>query len=133
MSDPTLLLQGWIVTTLTGSPPSIPTYDRVPTSNPFPRVTIGPGQCIPGEDDGQCNTTYEVFLQIDAWSRAVGFPEVKALADTVKTTLHHAQPTLTGFTVVLLEWVSTDYSRDPDGLTNRARMQFRALIDEATS
>jgi hypothetical protein len=134
MSDPTLALQGWIVTTLTGgSPPalSVPVYDKVPPQNPFPRVTIGPGQSLPGEDDGQCNSTFEVFQQIDVWSRTVGFPEAKTVAGAVKDLLHHAEPSLTGFNVVLIEWLSTDYSRDSDGLTSRARMQFRALIDAA--
>jgi hypothetical protein len=132
MSDPTLLLQGWIVTTLSGSPSAgAPVYDRVPPAAVFPRVTIGPAQCIPGDDDGQCGATFEVFQQIDVWSRTVGFPEVKTIAGAAKSLLHNGAPTLTGFAVVLLEWVSTDYSRDPDGLTNRARMNFRALIDAA--
>jgi hypothetical protein len=130
MSEPTLALQGWIVATLSASPGAgAPVYDRVPPADPFPRVTIGPAQCVPGDDDGQCGATFEVFQQIDAWSRTVGMPQVKTIAGAVKDLLHHAVPTLTGYTVVLLEWVSTDYSRDPDGLTNRARMQFRALID----
>lgn len=132
MSEPTLVLQGWIVATLSGSPGAgAPVFDKVPASNPFPRVTIGPAQCVPGDDDGQCNATFEVFQQIDVWSRTVGFPEAKTIAGAVKALLHQAQPTLIGFTVVLLEWVSTDYSRDPDGLTNRARIQLHALIDEA--
>ncbi len=131
MSDPTLAWQGWIVATLSGPPGAgAAVYDRVPPSNPFPRITIEPAQCIPGEDDGPCNATFELSQQIDVWSRTVGFPEVKTIAGAVQGLLHNAVPTLAGFTVVLLEWVSTEYLRDPDGLTNRARMRFRALIDE---
>jgi hypothetical protein len=132
MSDPVLPLQGWIVETLSDSPGAgAPVYDRVPAGSPFPRITFGPAQCLPDEDDGQCNATFELFQQLDVWSRTVGFPEAKTIAGAVKDLLHNAVPTLAGFTVVLLEWVSTEYSRDPDGLTNRARMQFRALIDQA--
>jgi len=132
MSDPTLLLQGWIVTTLSGSPGAgAQVFDKVPQTNPFPRITIGPVQCLPDVDDGQCGATFEVFQQIDIWSRTAGYPEVKTIGEAVKGLLHNAAVTLNGFNVVLLQWVSTEYLRDPDGLTNRARMQFRALIDQA--
>lgn len=131
MSDPTLALQGWIVSTLTNASPPLQVFDKVPPGNVFPRFTIGPAQCIPGGDDGQCAATWEVFQQLDAWSRENGFPEVKTIAPVAVGLLHHAEPTLTGFTVVLIEVVSTDYMRDPDGITSRARIQIRALIDEA--
>jgi hypothetical protein len=135
MSDPKQALQNWIITTLIADSPPIveQMFDIVPRSDPFPRGTIGPGQTIPGDDDGQCESTWEVFQQIDFWSRSPGYSEVSAIAGAVKDALHHVTPTLDGYEVVLLEWLSTDYSRDSDGLTSRARMQFRALIDDATT
>lgn len=137
MSDPKQALQDWIITTLDGESPGIgaPVYDRVPSTpapdGPFPRVTIGPGQTLPGEDDdADCGATWEVFTQLDVWSRAPGYTECSEIAGNVRASLHRAEPTLTGYRVVLLEWQGTDYLRDPDGLTSRARIQIRALIDE---
>lgn len=129
MSDPLLPLQAWIVEALSGDSPPIAVFDKVPPANAFPRTTIGPGQALPGDDDGQCAATFEVFQQLDVWSRAVGFVECKTIAGRIKDLIHNAVPALAGYRVVLLEWRSTDYLRDPDGLTSRARMEFRALID----
>jgi hypothetical protein len=132
MSDPLLPLQAWIVETIeSDSPPPAPIFDKVPANNPFPRITIGPGQSLPGEDDGECASTWELFQQVDVWAREGGYVACKTIAGQIKALIHNAVPALTGYRVVLLEWRGTDYMRDPDGLTSRARMQFRALIDEA--
>lgn len=133
MSDPVLALQAWLAATLkaaaTGAGDAV--FDSVPATDPFPRITLGPGQALPGEDDGQCAATWEIFQQVDVWSRAAGFPEAKTIAGQARAALHGATPALSGFAVPLFEWISTDFSRDPDGKTSRARLQFRALVDEA--
>lgn len=133
MSNPELLLQKWIVDTLKAAETGVGdnVFDSVPDADPYPRITIGQGQTVPGEDDGQCGATFEVYQQIDVWSRKPGYPEVKAIAGQVRAAIHGAVPTLTGFTVVLLEVRSSDTMRDPDGITSRARIQIHAFIDEA--
>lgn len=133
MGDPLLPLQAWLYETLSDGSPAIgaPVYDQVPRDAGFPRVTFGPGQSLPGEDDGQCGATFELFQQLDVWSSAVGTVEVKEIAGRARDLIHGAAPDLAGFTVVLLEVRGISYSRDPDGLTSRARLDLRALIDAA--
>lgn len=142
MSDPSLALQGAIVATLKGNgalPPVVAArvYDEVPaekervdkTGAAFPYVTVGDGQVL-GDDTEDCGDGSEVFVQIDAWSRAVGYPEVKAIAAAIRTALK-ALPTLSGFDVSVVEFQQCQFLRDPDGKTRHAALQFRYLITHA--
>jgi hypothetical protein len=127
MSDPSLALQGAIVAALKaiGSPAGANVFDRVPDSNPFPRITVGGGQSVPVDED--CYEGTESTIQIDAWSREVGYPQVKQIASAVRGRLHNGDLTLTGHTLELMKIESITYERDSDGLTSRARIQLRAL------
>lgn len=129
MSDPSLLLQRAIYEILTdGSPQPIErVYDHIPPNPAFPYVTIGEGQVL-ADDTEDCGDGSEVFVSIHAWSRAVGFPEVKALAGQVRTLLRTTSPVLAGFTVSVAEYVQTQFLRDPDGKTQHAVVEFRYLI-----
>lgn len=98
-------------------------FDQVPTSNPFPRITVGGAEVNPVMAD--CYDGSESFVQIDAWSRAVGFPQVKAIAGAIRERFHQGALTVEGHTVELMFVEQTIYERDPDGLTNRARMIVR--------
>jgi hypothetical protein len=126
-TDPSLALQGALVTAIK----SIPTlagnnvFDAVPTSNPFPRVTVGLGQSVPVLAD--CYDGTESTCMIDCWSRAVGFPEVKQIADQIRGRLHDGDLTVGGHKVELMYVDLIDSSRDPDGITSRARMQVRVI------
>lgn len=135
MSDPSLLLQGAIVTALKadtairalcGAPPATRIYDAVPPAPTFPYVSVGDGQVL-GDDTEDCGDGSEVNIQVDAWSRAVGYPEVKQIAAAVRSALK-AIPMLSGFTVSVVEFQQCQYLRDPDGLTRHAAIQFRYLI-----
>lgn len=127
MSDPALALQGAIVATLkaaaTGAGNRI--YDDVPTGAAFPYITLGEAQTVANRAD--CYDGSEVFLDVNVWSRAVGYPEVKTIASQVRTTLHDAALTLTGHVLDLIEVRDATYTRDPDGKTRRARITVRAL------
>ena len=105
-------------------------FDRVSDRDPFPRITFGAWQSIP--DDADCYEGTESFVQIDAWSRAVGFPEVKAIAGAIRTRLHKGDIAVDGHSVELMTVESIDYSRDPDGLTSRARISLRILSQPST-
>lgn len=124
-TDPSLAIQGALVAAIK----AIPTlagnnvFDAVPTSNPFPRVTLGPGQSLPVLAD--CYDGTETTLQIDAWSRATGYPEVKQIADQIRGRLHGGDLAISGHTCELMYVELSDYSRDPDGLTSRARLVVR--------
>jgi hypothetical protein len=127
MSDPSLDLQGAIISALkaTPSPAGVNVFDRVPDRDPFPRITVGGGQSVPVDED--CYEGTESTIQIDAWSREVGYPQVKQIASAVRGRLHNGTLTLADHTLELMKIESITYERDPDGLTSRARIQLRAL------
>lgn len=133
MTSPSLELQGAIVarlkadaavTGLIGSR----VYDRVPDAGTFPYVSFGPEQILP--DDADCITGFEISMQIDAWSRGVGFPEVKRIAEAVRAALHAVELTLMDNALVSFEHRQTRIFRDPDGITNHAAIEFVALVEQ---
>lgn len=138
MSDPSLELQAAIVAALK-SPGALPpvggnspaiypgVYDDVPSSAPYPYVSLGPCQVLP--DKASCMDGAEVTQQIDVWSRAVGFPEVKRIAAAVVAKLDDQPLTVIGQDVIVFEHQDTRYLRDPDGKTSHAVITFRSLIN----
>ncbi|MDJ1632676.1 DUF3168 domain-containing protein [Rhizobium rhizogenes] len=109
-------------------------YDRVPqddagnTTAVFPYISIGPDQEIP--DPAECIRASEFFLQIDAWSRAVGFPEVKRIARAIEDALNDVELPLVANAQVYFEYDGRRIFRDPDGLTSHAALTFRAGIEK---
>lgn len=103
-------------------------FDDVPTSDPFPRVTIGNEQVV--DDGNTCEDGWEVFSQVDIWSRAVGYPEAK----TIQAAL---VPRILGITsisdheLIAVELERADSLRDPDGKTRHIALTFRFLINPA--
>jgi len=136
MSDPSLPLQAEIIgrlkaySTLTAIVGSR-IHDQVPSGpQTFPYVALGECQVLP--DKAQCVDGTETFLQIDAWSRAVGFPEVKRIAAAIVAALDDNETlNVAAYNVVVFELSSIQYLRDPDGITRHAALTFRALIDLA--
>ena len=130
MSDPSLELQASVVAALKTSG-ALPAgvggrvYDRVPEAAAFPYVSLGPCQVLP--DKAGCIDGAEVMLQIDAWSRAVGFPEVKGIAKAIVAKLDDQPLSIEDHDVVVFEHQETRYLRDPDGLTQHAALTFRAV------
>lgn len=104
-------------------------FDRVPVSPAFPYVTIPAGQFT---DDGDTceDNRYEAFVDLQVWSRAVGNIEAKRIAGALRTAVLGGL-TLTGWTVTATQCTSIDHFTDPDGLTSRARVSFRFLIEPA--
>lgn len=131
MSDPSLEVQSALVTALkaAGALPSIVgarVYDAPPTSPTFPYVTLGDCQVLP--DKADCIDGAELFLQVDVWSRAVGYPEAKTIAKAVVAKLDDQPLSVTAHSVIVFEHQSTNYLRDPDGLTRHAAITFRSLV-----
>ena len=125
--DPSLPLQAAIVAALKGADiAGDRVYDTVPPGPTFPYVSISGSQVLP--DKADCIDGTEVFLQIDAWSRAPGYPEVMGVSASVIDALDDAELPVTGFHLVVLEMQSVNYLRDPDGLTRHAALTFRALL-----
>lgn len=132
MSDPSLEVQAAIVAALK-SAGALPTvvgqrvYDSVPTSPAavYPYITLGDCQVLPDKSD--CINGAELFLQIDVWSRSVGYPETKTIAKAVVAKLDDQPISVTGYDVIVFEHQSTQYLRDPDGLSRHAALTFRSL------
>lgn len=100
-------------------------YDDVPPTDEFPYASFGPSQI--NSQDADCLTGFEVFLQIDIWSRELGFEEAKAVSEAVRKSLHNSAVTQDGLTFDI-EHRFTNTNRDPDGVTNHAVLSFRAEI-----
>lgn len=133
MSSPSLELQAAIVKRLKSVADvtaliSSRVYDRVPTGPTFPYVSVGPKQIL--FDDIGCQTGFEIFIQLDAWSRSPGFQEAERIAETVRAALHRYDFSLTDNALVSFEHLQTRVLRDPDGLTSHAVIEFVALVEQ---
>lgn len=129
MSDPSLELQDAIINALKGNSPPIVggrVYDQPPTSPQFPYVTLGDCQVLP--DKAECIDGVEVYPQIDAWSRAVGYPEVKGIARQILAALDDVELVVTGFKTIVFEFQSVQYLKDPDGLSRHAAITFHGIL-----
>ncbi len=142
MSDPSLPLQAALIATLLADADvkalvGKRIYDEVPddkkrtadTGKAFPYVSLGDTQVLP--DKADCIDGTEVFVQIDAWSTAPGYPEVKRIGAAIVDALDDQELTVEGYTAVVVQIQNIHYLRDPDGITRHAALSFRVLIDQA--
>jgi hypothetical protein len=131
--DPDLELQGLIVQTLKADPGVTAlvagrVYDQPPGAQPvFPYITFGPTDSNGEAPD--CIDDFAIFVQLDVWSRAVGFPEAKRISDAVRVALADPALTLSENALVFLEHRQTRTFRDPDGLTSHAALSFEASVE----
>ena len=109
-------------------------YDSVPrdssgnvSSATFPYVSFGPETAV-GEQF-ECIIGSEITIQLDAWSRGVGFPEVKKIAGAVRAALHNYPLPLAENALVSFEYEGRRIFRDPDGKTSHAVLTFRAIVE----
>lgn len=133
MTSPTYELQGQIVTLLKAAPELTVLiggriYDRVPESPTFPYVSFGPSDEI--SDDADCIDGFEVTMQLDVWSRAVGFPECRRIVDAVRKALPEGGILLADNALVTFNHRISRVFRDPDGLTSHGAMTFEAFVEQ---
>lgn len=133
MTSPTLELQGAIVTRLKAQPAVTALigqriYDDVPAQPVFPYVSFGPSDEL--TEDAECIEGFEISMQIDVWSRSVGFPEARQIADAVRQALHGYEFNLTSNALVTFQHRITRMFRDPDGLTNHAALTFAGFAEQ---
>lgn len=135
MSDPSAEIQVALVERLTAlaTEAGERIYDDVPpedervadTGAAYPYVTVGAGQLVPVDEE--CFDRSSTYFQIDVWTRTVGFPQAKRIAGTIRTAMHEQILAVTGHAVDRMRVESIDYSRDPNGLSRRARLVL--LVD----
>lgn len=136
MASPELELQGAIVARLKADLGLMAlingVYDQPPdTAFATPKeshVTIGEAQFL--RDDATCVNGGEVYLTLHAWSRKVGYPVAKQIADAVAESLHLAPLTLATNHLISIMHRQTRAFRDPDGLTSHAVIDFVANVEK---
>jgi hypothetical protein len=131
MSDPSLELQAAIVAKLKADAGVLAVvgtriYDEVPNNPTFPYISLGDNQVLP--DKADCIDGTEIFWQIDGWARDPTFPMVKQISKAVVAALDDQNITVSGYAVIVCELNTTNYLRDPDGITRHAAISFRFLI-----
>ena len=127
-----LEMQGWIVSTLRNDPGlqallGQRVYDRVPDAPVFPYISYGPE--TESNEYPDCIDAASLEIQLDAWSREVGYPEVKRIDAAVHAALHDQDIALPVNACCCLYHVNTLFLRDPDGLTNHAVIQLEAYVE----
>lgn len=132
MTSPTLELQGAIVARLKAHAPLTAivgqrVYDAVPSGMVFPYVSLGPSDEI--SDDADCIDGFEITMQIDCWSRTVGYVEARRIADAVRAALK-ADLTIADNALVYFTHRITRTFRDADPLTSHAALTFEAFIEQ---
>jgi hypothetical protein len=136
LTDPSLDIQAAIVAALKAVLPDVlgaRAYDQVPapvapaTSAIFPYITVGNGDMMP--ELGEFTDAADTMIQVDVWSRAVGFGECKTIARAVTAALHDADLAVPNQTNVSILLSTVNYLRDPDGITRHAALQFKIQTD----
>ena len=101
-------------------------YDHVPQSSNFPYVVFGNSQSRAWDNREDSGMDLQVVL--DIYSRTAGRKEAGDISERLYTLLHHGQLTLDGQSLILLRFMNSKVELDDDGLTYRASLQFRALV-----
>src|SRR5262245_51700331 len=101
-------------------------YDHIPDTRQFPFVSLGSTISVSEEID--CIDSINITQQVDVWSRELGFPEVKEIADVVRKTVVGLQELQINALVRLAHTLTTTM-RDPDGLTSHSVLMFEALVE----
>jgi len=103
-------------------------YDFVPDETAKPYVTFGPVQVLPEAAD--CSEGVSVFAQLDAWADGPDSLGVKRLGAAIAKSLQWAElPLDEGQRLVIMSVESTQYMRDPDGITAHAVVTVRAQTE----
>jgi hypothetical protein len=117
MSDPAYAIQVALVAALRAVDTEVENrvFDTVPDDADFPYASLGDGQVIPVDED--CGDPSETYVDVNVWTRDVGFPQTKRIAGAYRERLHHGELTIVGHVVDLMEVQTVNYVRDPDGIT----------------
>lgn len=132
MSDPSLEIQIALVKRVADLAAELAgrVYDDVPppeqriaqTGADFPYVSISDGQIIP--IDEECADRSTTHITLNVWSRAVGFPQAKRIAGALRIGLHEEDLTISGHVLDRMRVENIAFTRDPDGVTRRARIDL---------
>lgn len=133
MTSASLELQGAIVVRLKAYAPLTALvgqriYEDVPLKAVMPYVSLGPEQFV--SENAECITGFEAFIQIDAWSTTVGQPQVKRIAEAIRTALNDFDLPLVDNALVSMQHRQTRFLRDPASGVNHAAVEFTSFIEQ---
>lgn len=103
-------------------------YDDVPPDTAFPYVCLTGWQHVPEEID--CYDVSEYFFDVQCFSRRIGRIEVGGIAREVHSALRRKEITITSGDTAAISHRSTNYLTEPDGLTQRAILNFVVTSDQ---
>lgn len=133
MASPSYELQVAIVTRLRATPAvsdlvGTRIYDQVPDGAIFPYITIGPADET--SDNADCIDAFELSIDVDVWSRDLGFKESKEISNAVRKALKSPDLELLTNALVFFNHRQTRSFRDEDGLTSHAVMTFEGIAEQ---
>lgn len=100
-------------------------YDDVPPDAAFPHICLTGWQHVPAETD--CFDMSEYFFDAQVYSRKSSRNEAASIAKAVRKALARASVSVDGS---VLSHRSTNYFTEPDGLTQRAVLNFVVTSDQ---
>ena len=109
-------------------------FDRVPVNadgvpqGPFPYLSFGSADTT--DQDTSCVGPSDCYIDLNGWSRDVGYPEVKRIGARAAALLN-AKLAVAGFEVVTHRVDRLSYQREQDGLTSRAILRLRYGLQKA--
>lgn len=110
---------------LLGSPPQV--FDHVPQGAGFPYVVIG--ESTAKEFDTKTEKGMEQTLVIHTWSQAQGMRQTKDIMAAVVAALDRKDLNLTGHSLILLRFESSQTQLDDDGVSRHGKQLFRAFTE----
>lgn len=132
MSDPALAIQMALVARIASlaTEAGARVYDDVPaeeqrkstTGEAWPYISLGNGQMVPVDEE--CFDRSSTYIDVNVWSRDIGFPQVKRIAGAIRAALHEKELAIAGHVLDRMRVENIAYSRDPDGMTRRARLEL---------
>ena len=73
---------------------------------------------------------FEALYTLNIYSREAGNKEGQTIMERVHTLLHDASPSITGYELVNMRFVSSEVELESDGMTYHASMRFRAVVEK---
>lgn len=96
---------------------------------PVPSIIIGEGQSMEG--DQLDRRDQRLIMDLHIWKQEAGLGGVKDIAGAIRTALHSARLTVTGWHCGDCRVSSMRFLRDPDGETAHGVVTVEALVVEA--
>jgi hypothetical protein len=104
-------------------------YDHVPQGSAFPYIVLGTMRAQPFET--QAGGGYDIVLEVESYSRALGMKEARGLMEAVAGALHDETFPVTGQRLVFCRLVAQESRLSPDGETRTGTQRFRLITEPA--